>query len=88
MQGSVPSQAVGELARSNPARSRAVELLSVDYCCGGEVPLEVARNTHRAMVEGRSAFEHDMHQHVHKEDNVLYPRALKHEASRSARGSV
>jgi len=47
----------------------------------GYAPPEWACNTYRAMVDGLAAFERDMHQHVHKENNVLFPRALDLEAS-------
>lgn len=39
-----------------------------------------ACNTYRAMLDSLAQLERDMHLHVHKEDNVLYPRALKREA--------
>jgi regulator of cell morphogenesis and NO signaling len=35
-----------------------------------------ACNTHRALVAGLAEFESDLHRHVHKENNVLFPRAL------------
>lgn len=46
----------------------------------GYAPPDWACNTYRAMVDGLAAFERDMHQHVHKENNVLFPRALEVEA--------
>lgn len=39
-----------------------------------------ACNTYRAMLDALAFFERDMHQHVHKEDNVLFPRALERES--------
>jgi regulator of cell morphogenesis and NO signaling len=33
-------------------------------------------NTHRATLDGLHAFELDLHQHIHEENNVLFPRAL------------
>lgn len=33
--------------------------------------------TYRAMYEGLQDFERDLHQHVHLENNILFPRALK-----------
>jgi len=42
----------------------------------GYTPPQWACNTYRAMVDALAAFERDMHQHVHKENNVLFPRAL------------
>ena len=35
-----------------------------------------ACNTHRALLGGLEEFEADLHRHVHKENNVLFPRAL------------
>lgn len=39
-------------------------------------PPEWACNTYRALLDGLRQFELDLHQHVHKENNVLFPRAL------------
>ena len=33
-------------------------------------------NTHRALLAGLLEFEGDLHRHVHKENNILFPRAL------------
>jgi regulator of cell morphogenesis and NO signaling len=35
-----------------------------------------ACNTYRAMLAGLEELEHDMHRHVHKENSILFPRAL------------
>ena len=43
-----------------------------------EVPVD-ACNTYRAMLDGLLELEANMHQHVHKENNILFPRALKSE---------
>ncbi len=37
-------------------------------------------NTHRAMLAGFAQLEGDLHEHVHKENNILFPRALALEA--------
>ena len=39
-------------------------------------PPEWACNTYRAMLDGLLNFEQDMHQHIHKENNVLFPKAI------------
>lgn len=39
-------------------------------------PDHEACNTHRALLAGLAEFESDLHRHVHKENNVLFPRAL------------
>ncbi len=41
-----------------------------------------ACNTYRAMLDGLKRLEKDMHQHVHKENNILFPKALQLEADR------
>ena len=43
----------------------------------GFTPNADACNTHRALLAGLAEFESDLHRHVHKENNVLFPRALK-----------
>ncbi|PLZ94113.1 iron-sulfur cluster repair di-iron protein [Fischerella thermalis] len=35
-----------------------------------------ACHTYRALLDGLLTFEQDMHQHIHKENNVLFPRAI------------
>ena len=42
----------------------------------GFTPNAEACNTHRALLAGLAEFEADLHRHVHKENNVLFPRAL------------
>lgn len=42
-----------------------------------------ACNSYRALYDGLHAFETDMHQHVHLENNVLFPRALAMEDTSS-----
>ena len=42
----------------------------------GFTPNAEACNTHRALLAGLVEFESDLHRHVHKENNVLFPRAL------------
>lgn len=42
----------------------------------GFTPDATACNTHRALLAGLAEFETDLHQHVHKENNILFPRAL------------
>lgn len=37
---------------------------------------ESACPTYRALYHGLEEFEHDLHQHVHLENNILFPRAL------------
>jgi regulator of cell morphogenesis and NO signaling len=46
-------------------------------------PDENACNTHRALLGGLEEFESDLHRHVHKENNILFPRALALAAGRN-----
>lgn len=51
--------------------------LSDDY-----TPPEWACNTYRALLDGLHDLEMDLHQHIHKENNVLFPRAIEEEERR------
>jgi regulator of cell morphogenesis and NO signaling len=48
----------------------------------GFEPPEWACNTYRALLAGLAYLERDMHSHIHKENNVLFPNTLKLEALR------
>ncbi|MBL7648032.1 MAG: iron-sulfur cluster repair di-iron protein [Candidatus Hydrogenedentes bacterium] len=45
-------------------------------------PPEWACNTYQALLDGLHDLEMDLHQHIHKENNVLFPRALEEENRR------
>jgi regulator of cell morphogenesis and NO signaling len=42
-------------------------------------------NTYRALMDALRDLEEDMHQHVHKENNILFPRTLELEARCAAK---
>lgn len=44
-------------------------------------PPNWACNTYRVMLDSLHQLEQDMHQHIHKENNILFPRALELENS-------
>jgi regulator of cell morphogenesis and NO signaling len=46
-------------------------------------PPEWACNTYRALLDSLARLEADMHQHIHKENNVLFPKAIQLEHSRA-----
>lgn len=48
--------------------------LTRDYACPDD-----ACNTWRATCDGLHQFEKDLHQHIHKENNILFPRAIEME---------
>ncbi len=50
----------------------------------GYVPPNNACGSYRVMLSGLADIEADMHLHVHKENNILFPRALALEASTRA----
>lgn len=66
--------AIGELEREHEAAGDA--LARFHELTDGYAPPEWACNTFRALYDGLARLERDMHQHVHKENNVLFPRAL------------
>lgn len=47
-------------------------------------PDEAACNTQRALLAGLEAFEADLHRHVHKENNILFPRAMARASASAA----
>jgi len=49
----------------------------------GFQPPTWACNTYRAMLDALAHLERDLHQHIHEENNVLFPRALEMEARKS-----
>lgn len=53
----------------------------------GYTPPAGACNTFLAALNGLALIEADMHQHVHKENNVLFPKAVRREQD-AARGSL
>ncbi len=48
----------------------------------GYTPPDWACNTYRAMLDSLARLEADMHQHIHKENNVLFPKAIQLEHNR------
>ncbi len=49
--------------------------LTRDYSTPGDVC-----NTYRALMDALADLEQDMHQHVHKENNILFPRTIERES--------
>lgn len=50
----------------------------------GYEPPPDACNSYRAMLAGLKELELDMHQHVHKENNILFPKAIQVEEAGAA----
>ncbi|MCF6285596.1 MAG: iron-sulfur cluster repair di-iron protein [Candidatus Hydrogenedentes bacterium] len=49
----------------------------------GYTPPDWACNTYRALLDGLADLELDLHQHIHKENNILFPRAIAEEQRRT-----
>jgi regulator of cell morphogenesis and NO signaling len=78
----VPAFHCGSLA--NPIRQMEAEhdragaaLARLRELTDGYTSPDWACNTYRAMIDGLSHLEQDTHQHIHKENNVLFPRTLE-----------
>ena len=55
-------------------------LLEIRRLTDDYTPPEDACNTYRALFRGFHALEQDLHQHIHLENNILFPRAAVLEA--------
>lgn len=67
-----PIQAMEHEHESAGEALRHLRALTNDY-----QPPEGACNTWRALWHGLGALEQDMHQHIHLENNILFPRSLQ-----------
>lgn len=72
---------IHQMEQEHESAGRAVARLR--ELTDGFQPDKNACNTHRALLAGLEEFETDLHLHVHKENNVLFPRALARAAGRS-----
>ncbi|MCK0113425.1 iron-sulfur cluster repair di-iron protein [Ornithinimicrobium sp. F0845] len=55
---------------------------------GGYAVPDDACGSYRAMLDGLRAMELDLHEHIHKENNVLFPGALQLEQAATTRGGA
>ncbi len=67
-----PVQVMTREHEETGAQLEALRQLTQDY-----TPPEDACNTYRAMYDGLVELEADLHQHIHKENNILFIRALQ-----------
>lgn len=65
---------VKQMEHEHDQAGNALEILH--EVTDGFVPPEWACNTYRAMLDSLEKLEADMHQHIHKENNVLFVKAL------------
>ncbi len=84
--GPPPSGCFGTVR--NPIRQMEAEheaageaLRQIRKVTGGYVPPSDACATFRALYEELEQFEKDLHEHVHLENNILFPRAIEAEAT-------
>lgn len=84
-----PTFHCGSLA--NPVRVMEMEhdqaggaLAKLRELTDGFTPPDWACNTYRAMLDALAHLEHDLHEHVHKENNILFPRAIALETSKQS----
>ena len=56
-----------------------VALARISELTSNYTPPTDACNTYRATFDALRRLEHDMHQHVHKENNILFPKAQRME---------
>ncbi len=61
-------------------------LKRISQLTDGYTPPDWACTTYRAMLDALRSFELDMHTHVHKENSILFPKAIKLEAERNGSG--
>ena len=76
---------------ANPIRQMEVEhdqvgsaLERLRELTDGFTAPEWASNTYRALLDALANLERDLHQHIHKENDVLFPRALEMEQRKRA----
>ncbi len=84
----LPMSHCGSVA--NPIRRMEVEhteagdaLAQLRQLTDDYTPPDWACNTYRALFNALATFEQDMHQHVHKENNLLFPRAIALEQTKA-----
>lgn len=65
---------VGGLEAEHEATGAALARLR--ELSGGFDPDAALCNTHRATLDALAALELDLHEHIHEENNILFPRAL------------
>ena len=73
-QGAMAGGPISVMERDHASAGAALERLN-ELTRGYEVP-EQACNTWRALWHGLAALEESLHQHIHLENNILFPRAL------------
>ena len=73
---------IGQMESEHTEAGSALEELR--ELTDGYAPLDWACNTYRAMLDALARLEQDLHLHIHKENNLLFPRALEMEREKNA----
>ena len=88
--GPLPPDVFGTV--QNPIRMMEIEhqhmgdaFAAIRTLSSGYAPPDDACTTYRLVYDELRAFESDLHRHVHLENNVLFPRAVRLEAEGTAR---
>ncbi len=63
----------------------ALALSRLRELTGDYTPPEDACNTYRATLAGLAELEADLHRHIHKENNILFPRTVAEESRKPQR---
>ncbi|MBX3423448.1 MAG: iron-sulfur cluster repair di-iron protein [Pirellulaceae bacterium] len=74
---------IGQMEHEHDKAGSALQ--SMRELTDGFQPPDWACNTYRAMLDGLAVLERDMHQHVHKENNVMFPKAIELETAMMAK---
>ncbi len=80
--GDQAGDAIDELVHEHEAAGEALRTLR--RLCDDYVVPEGACNTWRALWHGLAELEKDLHEHIHLENNILFPRALEKAAVQAA----
>lgn len=59
--------------------SKGSHLRNIIHRLGIIPQLHALMNSYQTLYQAMEAFEQDLHQHIHLENNVLFPRAVKME---------
>ena len=73
---------IGQMEHEHDSAGNALAVMRASTD-GYQAP-EWACNTYHAMLDGLKQLEWDLHQHIHKENNVLFPKAIRREAALAA----
>ena len=75
--GSLDEPFAAELGRLEQEHESAGALLArLEELTSGYDLDRALCNTHRAAIDGLHELERDLHEHIHEENNILFPRAL------------